>query len=302
MQGPDAARFAQYLTCRDISRCQVGQCLYVPIIDDLGGVLNDPIMLRVSADTYWFSLADADILLWARGLNVHLGMDVTITEPDVSPLAVQGPKAEDLLVDLFGEWIRDIKFFRFKPAKLNGIPMQIARSGWSKQGGFELYLQDGERGLELWNTVFEAGQKYDIASGAPHSIERIESSLLDFGRDLRPDMNPYEANFDAFVNLDMTADFVGKAALKAIAEAGIQRRLTGLTISGEPLAVNTSICTVNDLPLTAARLTSYTWSPRFERNIGIALLPVALIEPGTQVRVQTVSGLRQAEVYEFPFR
>lgn len=302
IKGPDAARFTQYLTCRDISACQVGQCLYVPIVDDRGGILNDPILLRVEDDTYWLSLADYDILLWARGLNVHMGMDVDISEPDVSPLAVQGPRAEDLLADLFGEWIRDIKFFWFRAAELNGIPMQIARSGWSKQGGFELYLQDGSRGIELWNTIFEAGAKHQIAPGAPHYIERIESSLLDYGRDLQSDMNPYEAGFDAYVNLDMQADFLARAALTKIKSEGIERRLVGLTITGEPLEVNQTICAVESLPLDKARLTSYAWSPRFNRNIGIALVPLELGAVGSRLTVITDAGPRTAEVCEFPFR
>ncbi|MEM7034811.1 MAG: glycine cleavage system protein T, partial [Chloroflexota bacterium] len=208
LKGPDAARFAQYLTCRDISRCQVGQCMYVPIIDDQGGMLNDPVLLKLAEDHFWLSLADYDLLLWARGLNVHLKWDVQISEPDVSPLAVQGPKSRELMVDLFGDWIDDLKFFWFRETDLNGIPLVLARSGWSKQGGYELYLQDGAQGVALWETVYAAGEKYGIRPGAPHGIERIESCLLNYGHDLLPDMNPWEAGLGQYVHLHRDIDFV----------------------------------------------------------------------------------------------
>ncbi|MEM7344371.1 MAG: dimethylsulfoniopropionate demethylase [Chloroflexota bacterium] len=301
IKGPDAARFTQYLTCRDISQCSVGQCMYVPIIDDQGGVLNDPIMLKLAEDHFWLSLADYDILLWGKGLNVHLGLDVALCEPDVSPLAVQGPKSRELMVDLFGDWINDLKFFWFREATLNGIPMVIARSGWSKQGGYELYLQDGSRGVELWETIFEAGKKYNIAPGAPHGIERIESSLLDFGHDVLPDMNPWEAGLDQYVHLDMAADFVGKEALKKIAAEGVKRRLMGITLEGDPLPVNDQNWPVHGYTMDEARVTSFTWSPRYQQNIGMALLPVAVATPGSQVTVDTPLGPVTATVVTMPF-
>ena len=301
IKGPDAATFTQYLTCRDISKCKVGQCLYVPIIDAQGGMLNDPIMLKLAQDHFWLSLADYDILLWAKGLNVHLKMDVQLCEPDVSPLAVQGPKSRDLMVDLFGEWINNLKFFRFREANLNGIPMIIARSGWSKQGGYELYLQDGSRGVELWETIFAAGEKYGIAPGAPHGIERIESGLLNYGHDLLPDMNPWEAGLGQYVHLNMGADFVGKEALKRIKAEGIKRKLVGVTIDGERLPVNDQNWPVVGYKMAEARLTSFTWSPRFERNIGMALLPIGLTELGSTVEVETPFGVATATVVKMPF-
>ncbi len=299
--GPDAATFTQYLTCRDISKCQVGQCMYLPIVDDTGGILNDPIMLKLAEDRFWLSLADYDILLWAKGLNVHMKMDVHIFEPDVSPLAVQGPNSNALMMELFGDWIDDLKFFWFREAALNGIPMVIARSGWSKQGGFELYLQDGTRGVDLWETVWAAGEKYGIAPGAPHGIERIESGLLNFGHDLLPDMNPWEAGLGQYVHLNMPGDFVAREALLAIKTAGIKRKLVGLTIDGEPLPVNDQNWNVPGYEMDEARLTSFTWSPRYQCNIGMALLPMAVAEPGTRVTVNTPHGHLMATVVKMPF-
>ncbi len=301
ISGPDAGQFAQYLTCRDISSCKVGQCMYVPIIDDKGGMLNDPIMLKLAEDRYWLSLADYDLLLWAKGLNVHMGLDVEIFEPDVSPLAVQGPKSKELMVELFGEWINDLKFFWFRETELNGIPMVLARSGWSKQGGYELYLQDGSRGVELWETIFAAGEKYNIAPGGPHAIERIESYLLNYGHDLLMDMNPWEAGLGQYVHLDMAADFVGKAALKKIAAEGIKRKLVGVTIDGDRLPVNDQNWPIPGYSMDEARLTSFTWSPRYQQNIGLALLPIDLTELGSQVTVETPLGRATATVVDLPF-
>ena len=301
IQGPDAGRFAQYLTCRDISHCQVGQCLYVPLVDERGGLLNDPILLKLAEDHYWLSLADYDILLWARGLNVGLKMDVTLSEPDVAPLAVQGPMSTELITELFGDWVRELKFFWFRPTDLDGIPLLLARSGWSKQGGYELYLQDGSRGVELWERIFAAGEKYGIRPGAPHGIERIESGLLNFGHDLLPDMNPWEAGLDAYVQPEMAAEFVGKAALQRIQVEGIRRKLVGVEIDGDELPVNDQIWPVVGYSFAEARLTSHTWSPRFGKNIGLALLPIALAAPGKTVRVMTAEGERVATVVPLPF-
>ncbi len=299
--GPDAAAFTQYLTCRDISKCKVGQCMYVPIVDDQGGLLNDPIMLKLAEDRFWLSLADYDILLWAKGLNVHMKLDVEIFEPDVSPLAVQGPNSTALMVDLFGDWINELKFFWFREAELNGIPMVIARSGWSKQGGFELYLQDGSRGVELWETVWAAGEKYGIAPGAPHGIERIESGLLNYGHDLLPDMNPWEAGLGQYVHLDMVANFVAKDALKAIKADGIKRQLVGVIIDGDPLPVNDQNWNIPGYSMAEARLTSFTWSPRYQQNVGMALLPIAMTTVGTRLTVNTPHGHLLATVVGLPF-
>ena len=301
IKGPDAAKFTQYLTCRDISKCAVGQCMYVPIIDEKGGVLNDPVMLKLAEARFWLSLADLDILLWAKGLNVHLGMDVELFEPDVSPLAVQGPKSKELMMELLGDWVADLKFFWFRETDLNGIPFVIAKSGWSKQGGYELYLQDGSRGVELWETIYAAGEKYGIRPGAPHGIERIESSLLDFGHDVTPDMNPLEVGLEQYVHLEMEADFVGKSALKKIKAEGIKRKLMGLTIAGEQLPVNDQNYSVVGQPMEMARVTSYTWSPRYQQNIGMALLPIELTGEGMEIEIETGAGTAVATVVSLPF-
>ena len=216
ISGPDAFRLSQFLTTRDVSKCDIGQCMYAPLVDEHGGILNDPVMLRLEENKFWFSLADSDILLWVKGLAFDNNYDVKITEPRVSPLAVQGPRANALIANLFGEWSTELKFFRCRETELKGIPLVLAHSGWSKQGGFELYLQESRSGNELWELIMEAGKPYGIAPGTPSAIERIESGLLSYGSDMDMTNNPFEVGLDVYINLEQEDDFIGKEAWKVI--------------------------------------------------------------------------------------
>ena len=231
--GPDASKFIQFLTPRNLSNFKIGQCKYVILTNERGGILNDPVALRVGENQYWLSVADRDVWAWARGLAIGLNMQVTINEPDVSPLAVQGPKSFDVVADLFGDWVRKMKYFWSRETELDGIPMILTRTGWSKQGGYELYLRDGSQGDRLWETVMEAGKPYDIKPATPSSIERVEGGLLNYWEDMTDETNPFEVGMGKFVALDQDYDFVGKQALKKISETGITRKLVGLEIHSE---------------------------------------------------------------------
>jgi glycine cleavage system aminomethyltransferase T len=200
--GPDALRLAQLLTPRDLSQCQVGQGKYVPLVDEKGGMINDPVLLRLGENHFWLSLADSDVLLWAKGVALGYGLAVNLREPDVSPLAIQGPKAEQVTAALLGEWVKNLRFFWFKETHLGEIPLVVARSGWSKQGGFELYLRDSRYGEELWERVAAVGQPYGIAPGTPSAIERIESGLLSYGNDMTLENNPFEIGLGKYCDLD----------------------------------------------------------------------------------------------------
>ncbi|MEM7213770.1 MAG: dimethylsulfoniopropionate demethylase, partial [Pseudomonadota bacterium] len=221
--GPDASHLVQWMTPRNLSRATVGQCLYVPLVDDTGGMINDPVLLKLADDRFWLSIADSDVLLWAKGLALGKRMDVEVFEPDVSPLAVQGPKAEDLLAELFGELIRDIKFFRFGHVTFEGTQQLIARSGYSRQGGFEIYLNDSSLGARLWDTIWEAGQTHNIRPGCPNLIERIEGGLFSYGNEMTRENNPFECDLGQYCDLDSEADFIGKQALTKIRGAGVAR-------------------------------------------------------------------------------
>ncbi|MCP4819552.1 MAG: dimethylsulfoniopropionate demethylase, partial [Shimia sp.] len=190
VRGPDAGRLMQMLTPRDLRKMQPGQCFYVPIVDETGGMLNDPVAVKLAEDRWWISIADSDLLFWVKGIAYGYRLDVLVDEPDVSPLAVQGPKAEELMARVFGDAVRDVRFFRFGWFEFQGRPFVVARSGYSKQGGFEIYVEGSDLGMPLWNALMEAGRDLDVHAGCPNLIERIEGGLLSYGNDMTDDNTP----------------------------------------------------------------------------------------------------------------
>ena len=300
--GPDAAKFTQMLTPRDLSKMAVGQCKYILITNADGGILNDPILLRLAENHFWISLADSDILLWAQGVAVNSGLDVTIREPDVSPLQLQGPKSGLIMQELFGEDIMDLKYYWLREVDLDGIPLIVSRTGWSSELGYELYLRDGSRGDELWEKIMVAGMDHGLKPGHTSSIRRIEGGMLSYHADADINTNPYELGFDRLVNLDMEADFIGKAALKRIKEEGISRKQVGLIIDGEPLkGPNTTFWGINKDGETIGKVTSAVYSPRLEQNIALAMVDIEHLELGAGVEVNSGSGPKAARMVEFPF-
>ena len=233
--GPDAAAFVQLLTPRNLSQCAVGQCKYVLITNAAGGILNDPVLLRLEENRFWLSLADSDVLMWAQGVATHAGLDVEIGEPDVSPLQLQGPKSGDIMAALFGESIRDLKYYWLDHFELDGIPLVISRTGWSSELGYEIYLLDGSQGGALWEKLMAVGEPMGLKPGHTSSIRRIEGGMLSYHADMDAQTNPFELGLDRLVDLEMPADFIGKAALKQVQQQGIVRQQIGLEIDGEPL-------------------------------------------------------------------
>lgn len=300
--GPDAARFAQLLTPRNLSSCAVGQCKYVLITDENGGLINDPVLLRLGENRFWLSLSDSDVLLWAKALALGSGMDVTVSEPDVSPLQLQGPKSADVMRDLFGAWIDELKYFWLRETELNGMPLVVSRTGWSSERGYEIFLRDGARGDELWETVMAAGRRHEIGPGAPNQIRRIEGGLISYGADATLAENPFELGLDRLVDLDQEADFIGKAALARIKQAGVGRRLVGVEIAGAPLAASNE----RFWPLVGQnpahfKITSAVHSPRLKKNIAMALVPAGLAAEGTALKFSAPFATLDARVVAMPF-
>ncbi|MGI3185422.1 glycine cleavage T C-terminal barrel domain-containing protein [Nioella aestuarii] len=300
--GPDAARFVQMLTPRDLSKMAVGQCKYILITNAEGGILNDPILLRLAENHFWISLADSDILLWAQGVAVHSGMDVSIGEPDVSPLQLQGPNSGLIMQALFGEEIMDLKYYWLREVDLDGIPLIVSRTGWSSELGYELYLRDGTYGDALWERIMAAGMEFGLKPGHTSSIRRIEGGMLSYHADADIHTNPFELGFDRLVNLDMEADFIGKAALKRIKEEGATRKQIGLIIDCEPLqGPNTTFWEINKDGKTIGKVTSAVYSPRLKQNIALAMVSADQAMLGSEVEVVTRSGPVLATVVERPF-
>jgi aminomethyltransferase len=289
LRGPDAAKLAQALCPRDLTKCVRGQGKYVAICDHNGTLLNDPILLKLADDRYWLSIADSNILFWSRAIAEERGLNVDVSEPDVSPLAIQGPQAEEVVAALFGDWVRNLKYFWFGETDLQGIPVAVARSGWSKQGGFEIYLMDASRGTELWNLVKEAGQPWDIGPGNPNAAERVESGLLSWGTDTDDITNPYEVRMGRYIDLDVPDDTVGIQALRQIKQSGHKRHQLGIIMDDNPTTPETMIrwAELFQDGTRVGDLTMLVRSPRLEKIIGLCLISTSLA-PGD--RVTTMIG------------
>ncbi|MEE4347287.1 MAG: glycine cleavage T C-terminal barrel domain-containing protein [Paracoccaceae bacterium] len=300
--GPDAARFVQMLTPRDLSNMAVGQCKYILITNADGGILNDPILLRLAENHFWISLADSDILLWAQGVAVHAGMDVTIGEPDVSPLQLQGPKSGEIMQALFGDSILDLKYYWLREVELDGIPLIVSRTGWSSELGYEIYLRDSAYGDALWERIMATGMAFGLKPGHTSSIRRIEGGMLSYHADADITTNPYELGFDRLVNLDMEADFIGKAALRRIQQQGVSRKQIGLIIDCPPLSgPNTRFWIIQKDGVEIGKVTSAVYSPRLEQNIALAMVAADFANIGAEVEVVTHSGPSRAVIVERPF-
>ena len=302
IHGPDAARLTQMLTPRDLSAMPVGQCWYTPIVDETGGMLNDPVTLKLAEDRFWVSLADSDLLLWVKGIAHGFRLEVAVYEPDVSPLGVQGPKSDELMARVFGEQVRDIRFFRFRELEFQGVPLVVARSGYSKQGGFEIYLSPGELGEPLWDALMEAGADLQVRAGCPSGPERIEGGLLSYGSDMTRENTPHECGLGRFCDTDAAIGCVGRDALLRVAIEGPQKQIRGLRIDGEAVPPCTASWLLTSGGEEVGAVTSAAWSPGFAVNVAIGMVQHTHWELGTRLQVQTPVGVRDAEVCKLPHK
>lgn len=300
--GPDASKFIQMLTPRDLSKLKVRQCKYILITNAEGGILNDPILLRLAENHYWISLADSDILLWAQGVAIHSGMDVVITEPDVSPLQLQGPKSGEVMKALFGGDIMDLKYYWLRELDLDGISLIVSRTGWSSELGYELYLRDGSKGDELWEKIMAAGKPFGLKPGHTSSIRRIEGAMLSYHADADMSTNPFELGLDRLINVDMEADFIGKSALRKIRDKGVNRKQVGLIIDCPPLSgPNTTFWEISKDGHIVGKVTSAVYSPRLKKNIALAMIATEFTEIGTTLGVRMRTDTVSARVVQKPF-
>jgi glycine cleavage system aminomethyltransferase T len=300
--GPDAAKFIQLLTPRDLSKLSIGQCKYVLIVNNEGGILNDPVLLRLAENHFWLSLADSDVLLWAQGVAVNSGLDVNISEPDVSPLQLQGPNSGKIMETLFGKNINELKYYWLRELDLDGIPLIVSRTGWSSELGYELYLRNGSKGDELWEKIMTAGKKFGLKPGHTSSIRRIEGGMLSYHADADINTNPYELGLDRLVNLDIQANFIGKDALAEIYKKGIKRKQVGIVLDCEPLkGPNTTFWPVTKNNKIIGKITSAVYSPRLKKNIALAMVSLESSDIGTILEVEMPFKKNKATIVEKPF-
>lgn len=301
LTGPDAGRLAQILTVRDLSHLIIGRCAYAPVVDHSGRLINDPVVIRVGDDRYWFSIADSDMRLWAEGLAAGWGLDVDITEPEVFPLAVQGPLAEAVTGRVLGEEVGDLGSFRWKWCRFGGRDLLVARSGWSNQDGFEIYLDDPDLALPLWDALMEAGRRDGVAVGCPNQIDRIEGGLLSYGNDMTRENTALEVGLERFCSLDSETEAIGRDSLLQEAARGVARRICGVAFDGRPLHL------VRPLPVAAngamvGEVTSAAWSPRLGHGIGLAMLDTPFWRNAPSLEVVSPEGAWPASVVSLPIR
>jgi glycine cleavage system aminomethyltransferase T len=300
ISGPDGLAFTQLLTPRDLSSCAVGQAKYVLVCAPDGGILNDPVLTRMAENRFWLALASSDVLLYAKGLAANAGMDVELRELEVAPLQIQGPRSKDVVRDLFGPELLDLKYYFFAETEVQGIPIVVTRTGWTSEVGYEVYLCDASRGTELWELIMEAGKPYEIRPTGPSDIRRIEGGILNWGADMTYVNNPFEVGLERLVDLDVAC--AAQAALRRIAAEGVTRRLVGVEVDGEPFpSLNFTKWPVLVDGERVGKSTSAVYSPRLEKNIGYAWVPLALSAPGTELDVESEWGSRSATVVPMPF-
>ena len=310
ISGPDAATLVQKLTPRSIKNMQIGKCFYIPMLNEDAGMINDPVLLKLDDDMFWISIADSDILLWAKGYALGLNLDVNIKEPDVYPLAIQGPKSEELLISIFGEEIKKIKFFNFRVLDFEGTKQIIARSGYSKQDGFEIYFKTHEKyfdnvemGEKLWDTIWEAGKKFNISPGCPNLIDRIEGGLMSYGNDFTKENNPLECNLEKYCNDDVSHDFIGKQALTKIYNEGIKQKIRGIIFDGDRCSgIGQPLKVLSKDDKIIGQITSGIYSPKIKKNIGLSMILKDYWEIGEKIFVQNLDGTkRNGTITTLPF-
>jgi len=307
--GPDAFRFTNLLTPRNLARCAVGQCKYAFITDERGGIVNDPVLLRLGENHFWLSLADSDVLLWCKGVAYSLGLDVQVGEPDVGPLQIQGPRSKEVMTDLFGAGILEVPYYFMVERELDGMQLVVSRTGYSGELGYELYLRNASRdGLKLWDAVIQAGEPHGLSPIGPCHIRRIEGGILAHGCDMTIDENPYEVGYGYkwMVELEQEQDFIGRDALRRVAAEGVARKLVGVEIGGAPLGSYNDgsmpdFFAVRKAGREVGKVTSACWSPRLEKNIGFAMVPTGLGEIGTDVEVHRPEAVVDAVVVDRVF-
>ena len=302
--GEDAAKFVQYLTPRNLSTFKDGFCRYAFLTDENGGIINDPLILKFNDQKFWLSLADSDALLWCKGVALSGKFKVEIDEPEACPLSLQGPKSKDLMnkISNSDDSIMNLKYYQFIETKLFDLDLIVARSGWSNQFGYEIYIKKEEDGSALWRGLMEAGKEFNIVPSCPNQIDRIEAGMISHLGDTTLDENPLELNLPKFYDLDQEAEFVGKQALKKIQQDGIKKQFTGFKISGEKIGYNMARIPVkNESNEKFGFITSCIYSPNFGCNIGLGYIDIKLINSKNIFNIFHDEEKREVEVVPLPF-
>jgi len=317
--GPDAEAFVNYVITRDATRIQPMNGKYVILCNEKGGILNDPVLLRLSENEFWFSLSDSDVMFWLQGVNVGRKANVEIDEIDVCPVQIQGPKSVALMTDLVGDQVGELPSYGLMEATVAGCDVVVSQTGFSGEKGYEIYLRDATLHAEkLWDAVLAAGEAHNLMVIAPAHQRRIAAGILSWGQDMDAETLPFQCNLGYQVPRTKAADYVGKARLeevRSLVEAGnppFKLTLAGLALGGRPIeeyAPDFWLISGADGGKPVGYVTSPWYSPELETNIALGYVPCSMATPGTQVKVwlpdayQTDPGQPvDGTVTEVPFR
>ena len=302
INGPDAYDFIRYIQPRNLEKCDIGSCKYILLTDNDGGIVNDACLLRLEENKFWISPGDGDVILWLQGIAINSGMNISIHEPDVSPLQISGPKSGKLIRKLFKGEHDDLGYYKSRQTTLENIPMVIARTGWSGELSYELYLQDGKLGNKLFELVYEAAEEFNGRVIAPNAIRTIEGGLLSYGGDFSREHNPYTIGLGRLVDLDQEIDFIGKDALRKIKDQGITEKLVGVELEGDPIIkAPENFWQINSNDKKVGRLSRAFFSPRLKKNIGLAIVDIDFAAEGTAISVATPNGDLPAIIVSLPW-
>jgi glycine cleavage system aminomethyltransferase T len=291
VSGPDADKLIDMLTCRDLTKCAVGQGKYMLVTAPDGGIVNDPVLLHPEPNVWWMQLADSDAGLYALGVASQSGLDVEVGYPDVHPVQVQGPLSAKTLEKLVGEAIYDIKYYWCRRFEVGDIPVLISRTGWTAVPGFEVNLLEGSRGDDLWTAILGAGEEFGIKPIAPSEARRIEAGIFNYGSDIRLTDTPFHVMGLERLVEQQPQDYIGKGALEELRTKGVDRKLVGIELQGEELRAEMSeYWAVFSDGRRVGYMTDAVWSPGLKKNIGYVWVPIGLSDPGTRLDVETENG------------
>ncbi len=300
LRGPDALRLADYLSPRRLDDLEVGACRFTPVCDERGEVMADCIVLRPWTDVVWFSHSDADLDLWAHGLARALGADVQVTQPDVAPMQVQGPRAANVLRPLVDHDLASLERFRCVATTVAEVPAVVSNTGWSREPGFEVYPLGDDRAVEIWDAIVEAGRPHGLLVTGPNLNRAVEQGITDTQYRMNSGMNPFEAGLGRLLDLDGGA-FVGREALLRVRSEGQRRKTVGLLVDGEPFPRFEDFWPLADS--AGDEVGHVRWavfSYALESNIAVALVEVHAPENGSFI-VRAPDAERAAILHPIPF-
>ena len=300
ISGPDSKKLIQLMTCRDLTGAMLKKCYYSPLIDKKGNLINDPVIFKIDNDKWRVSIADSDVMLFAKGIAEAKNFNLDIEEAKVYTIAVQGPKSKNLMLKVFGEEIENLRFFNYDFFKFDGVKHLISKSGYSKQSGYEIHIENVKSGLKLYDHFFEAGKEFNVKPGCPNIIERIESGLLSYGNDMDNNDNPFECGFEKYINLESNIDFLGKEALKKVKKNGIKKKLMGVKIEIDQIHLTNEISLHDKNNYEIGSLRSAVYSPTFNKVVGIAMIKIDYCKENQDFNVNLNNKIVSGKICNLP--